>query len=240
MPHNLGFAAGCNAGIELAADADVIALINPDVAVREDFFERLAKLQWPDELGARGPLVLSCSGDVEQSARGFPGARTALFGRTSLLSRIFSGSQAARRELRADPSAGAVKVDWVSGATLIAPRSRFETVGPLDAGYFMYWEDADWCRRAHDAGMRIEYEPTLVVEHLQGSSSRSHRLATTVAFHRSAFRYWRMHVARNPVSLGAAAVALTLRCALKLSALAASSVLDRRRGTSATPARRRS
>lgn len=47
-------------------------------------------------------------------------------------------------------------VDWVSGACLIAPLEIFERVGELDEGYFMYWEDADWCRRAHALGLRIE------------------------------------------------------------------------------------
>ena len=54
----------------------------------------------------------------------------------------------------------------------------------------MYWEDADWCRRARDLGLSVIYDPALVVRHQQGTSSRERPLATTVAFHRSALRYW--------------------------------------------------
>ncbi len=220
-PSNRGFAAGCNAGIARLDRPEVIVLINPDVRVSETFLRTLAALQWPAGLGARGPLVWGADGEVEQSARGFPQASTALFGRTSLLARLMPRSGAATRELRAVPERGTARVDWVSGACLIMTRAALERVGGLDEGYFMYWEDADWCRRAADLGLHVEYEPSLEVRHDQGSSSSSRRVATEIAFHRSALRYWRRHVAQSAASTGLAAVALAARCALKLLAPAA-------------------
>ena len=221
LPRNIGFAAACNVGIDRLRDADLIVLLNPDVEVHADFLARLITLDWPSELAARGPAILDGRGAPEQSARGFPRAQTALLGRTSLLARMRPSSGLLKRDLLADPGGGARVVDWVSGACLIAPTERFDSVGPLDEGYFMYWEDADWCLRAHERGQSVMYEPTLVVTHHQGSSSRYRSVATTIAFHRSAFRYWRINVARSPFSVAAAAAALTVRCALKLSALAA-------------------
>jgi N-acetylglucosaminyl-diphospho-decaprenol L-rhamnosyltransferase len=217
---NRGFAAGCNVGIGRAASAEVIVLLNPDVEVATDFLARLAVLEWPADVAARGPAVLDAHGQVEQSARGFPRARTALLGRTSLLARTRPASPLLREELLADPGAGPRPVDWVSGACLIAPAQRFGTVGLLDEGYFMYWEDADWCRRAHAMGYSILYEPQLTVTHHQGSSSRQRSVATTIAFHRSALRYWRKHVARSPGSTALAGAALSVRCAARLAAVA--------------------
>jgi GT2 family glycosyltransferase len=216
---NDGFAAGANAALARLPEADVVVLLNPDVRVREDFLATLAELRWPPDLAARGPQVLGADGSVEQSARGFPGARTAMLGRSSWLARRRPESALLRRELRADPSAGAHDVDWVSGACLIVPAEMLRRVGPLDEGYFMYWEDADWCRRAHTLGLRIRYEPSLVVAHAQGASSRERPLATTIAFHRSALRYWRLHAARSRASVALAGAALTARCALKLLVL---------------------
>jgi GT2 family glycosyltransferase len=221
LPRNRGFAAGCNAGIERVGAADVIVLMNPDVEVSSDFLRGVLALDWSSDVAARGPAVHDARGNVEQSARAFPRARTGLLGRTSLLARLRPRSRLVRGELRADPSAGARPVDWVSGACLIAPAERFDSVGPLDEGYFMYWEDADWCHRASELGYRVIYEPSLVVTHCQGSSSRSRAVATTVYFHRSALRYWRKNVARSPISTVLVALALTARGALKLSALAA-------------------
>ena len=214
---NVGFAAGCNRGLEAAAGADLIVLLNPDVELGQDFFVRLLELEWPDELAARGPAVLTPDGSVEQSARRFPTVRTGLIGRTSLLARLGSHSSHVRDELRADPAAGSREVDWVSGACLIAPADRFAAVGGLDEGYFLYWEDADWCRRARDRGLRVEYEPSLSVTHHQGGSSALQPLMPIVAFHRSALRYWRLHCSRSPLSTALAAAALAGRCGLKLA-----------------------
>jgi len=214
---NGGFAAGCNAGLDRLVVAEVVAFVNPDVRVDSSFLSVLADLPWPTSLGARGPLIVGADGKLEQSARGFPRPATALFGRTSLLARLTPRSSAARQELRADPSAGTYAVDWVSGACLVTTAAVLERLGGFDERYFMYWEDADWCRRAHDAGLRVEYEPRLVAHHAQGSSSRSRRAATIVAFHRSALRYWRRHNASSPASTGLVAAALAARCAVKLA-----------------------
>jgi N-acetylglucosaminyl-diphospho-decaprenol L-rhamnosyltransferase len=212
LSSNRGFAAGCNAGLGRVSDDDIVVLLNPDVFVAKDFFRRLVELSWPDDLAARGPLILEPDGTVEQSARSFPRLATGLAGRTSLLARIAPNSELVRRELRADPSAGSTTVDWVSGACLIAPAEAFRRVGGLDEGYFLYWEDADWCRRASHIGLRVEYEPSLVATHRQGTSSERRPVSATVSFHWSAARYYRRHVARSPVAGAAATALLMARC----------------------------
>lgn len=219
-PRNVGFAAGCNLGVGRLAQMDLIVLLNPDVDVRADFLARLAALEWPAHVAARGPAVLDERGRLEQSARGFPRARTGLLGRSSWLARAHPSSRLLRADLLADPSAGARAVDWVSGACMIAPAERFDAVGALDERYFMYWEDADWCLRASRLGYCVLYEPELVVVHHQGASSAERWVTTTIAFHRSAFRYWHVNVSRSPISLAAGALALTIRCAIKLASQA--------------------
>lgn len=220
LPRNVGFAAGCNEGVRRLDDPDVVVFANPDLQVAQFFFTTLASLSWPADIAARGPLVHGRASTVEQSARGFPRARTALAGRSSLLARLAPRARIARGELRAEPAMGTTDVDWVSGACLITTAAVLERVGGFDEGYFMYWEDADWCRRAADFGLRVLYEPALEVHHDQGSSSRSRRAATVLAFHRSALRYWRLHIARSRLSVCVAAAALTLRCSLKLACVA--------------------
>ncbi len=218
LPRNVGFAAGCNVGLSRVRPAGTVVILNPDIRVRADFFEKLRALQWPEAVAAVGPAIYTADGDVEQSARGFPRVSTGLFGRTTLLSRLFPHSGPVRRELVADPAGGARDVDWVSGACLVVPWRSLEKVGLLDEGYFMYWEDADWCRRARNLGLRVRYEPDLVVYHHQGASTASRPVRATVAFHRSAFRYYHLHVARTPPAVVGAGVALAIRCTLKVIA----------------------
>jgi len=193
QPANVGFAAGCNVGLLTAEPEEIVVVMNPDVRVASNFFDVLAGLDWPSDLAVRGPRVLARDGAVEQSARAFPTIATGLFGRTSFVARIFPNSAPVRRQLLADVDSGPVDVDWISGACMIAPSERWGAVGPFDETYFMYWEDADWCRRAHDRGLRISYEPSLRVHHSQGASSSYRPLATIVFFHRSAWRYHRTH-----------------------------------------------
>src|SRR5438874_326416 len=106
LPHNRGFSAGCNVGIEHLRDVDVIVLLNPDVEGSADFLRRVASLRWPEDVAARGPAIVGRDGVLEQSARGFPRARTALLGRTSMLAKVRPQSRLLRRDLLADRGAG--------------------------------------------------------------------------------------------------------------------------------------
>jgi N-acetylglucosaminyl-diphospho-decaprenol L-rhamnosyltransferase len=215
-PRNVGFAAACNLGIRRLGESDLIMLLNPDVELASDFLVRLAAMDWPPNLAARGPAISDIRGNLEQSARGFPTARTAFFGRSSVLARVFPTSPLLRKDLLATTDRAPRLVDWVAGSCLIVPADRFRAIGLLDAEYFMYWEDADWCRRAHERGYVVAYEPSLRATHRQGSSSRYRPFATAVWFHRSAFRYWRNYVATTRSEVLAGAVGLTARCGFTL------------------------
>jgi hypothetical protein len=47
-------------------------------------------------------------------------------------------------------------------------RDVIAAIGPMDEGFFMYFEDVDYSRRARDAGWQIAYAPTARVVHLRG------------------------------------------------------------------------
>ena len=49
----------------------------------------------------------------------------------------------------------ATRVDWVTGAVLVARRSAVESVGLMDERYFLYWEDLDWCYRMRRTGWGV-------------------------------------------------------------------------------------
>lgn len=215
---NRGFAAGCNVGIAQLDPGDVAVLLNPDVTVSEDFFATLAAAPIDDGIAAVGPQVTGADGALEQSARAFPSFATGLFGRTSLLARLRPEGRATRGQLLADPTAGGATVDWVSGACMIVPADALAAVGGFDEGYWMYWEDADWCRRATDQGLVVRYAPELRVTHHQGSSSAALPVRTTLAFHRSAGRYYRVHSARGPVDATLVRAVLMTRAVLELLA----------------------
>ena len=62
--------------------------------------------------------------------------------------------------------------DWVTGSFLLIDRNDYDAIGGWSKDYWMYVEDADLCRKAHDAGMRVAYAPNVEVIHAHGGSSR--------------------------------------------------------------------
>ena len=51
------------------------------------------------------------------------------------------------------------EVDVVSGMFMLLPWRVVDEVGPMDDTFFIYSEEADWCRRIRDAGYRCAFAP---------------------------------------------------------------------------------
>ena len=219
-PANEGFARACNQGIE-ASGGDCVILINPDTLVEKDFLD-LLKDFFDAEPGAgiAGPRIIDAGGRLQLSARREVSFVSGVLGRTSFLTRLFPESKAVRRMFPAvGASDGPGKIDWVSGACLAVRRSVLEEIGVLDGRFFMYFEDADLCRRSREAGYPVYYLPHIEVLHLTGASSRSKARAIW-RLHKSAFLYHRKHGSPGPVGVYSAMVllGLTVRALAKLAA----------------------
>jgi GT2 family glycosyltransferase len=96
-------------------------------------------------------------------------------------------------------------------------RETLRNIGPLDERFFMYFEDADLCRRARASGWLVYYLPRVEIIHQTGASSRSKPKAVWL-LHKSAFLYHRKYGAHGPLNVLSAAVlaGLTLRALAKL------------------------
>lgn len=60
---------------------------------------------------------------------------------------------------------GLSRVDRLSGAFLLVSREMFVEVGGFDARFFMYAEDADYCKRVELAGGNIYYTDRMAARH---------------------------------------------------------------------------
>jgi N-acetylglucosaminyl-diphospho-decaprenol L-rhamnosyltransferase len=215
---NLGFARAHNRGIA-ASTGEIVVLINPDTVVERDFFDGLEKFfQECPEVGVAGPRVLDSNGELQLSARREISALSGFLGRTSLLTRLFSKSSLIKSQFPAvTEGSHPTPVDWVSGACMAIRRETLQNTGSLDERFFMYFEDADLCRRARAAGWLVYYLPHIEIVHQTGASSRSKPRAVWL-LHKSAFLYHRKHGAHGPLNVFSAAVlaGLTLRALAKL------------------------
>jgi GT2 family glycosyltransferase len=216
-PANLGYAKACNQALS-ESRASYTVLMNPDTLVLGGFFEYvLPYMEENSQVGILGPKILNLDGSVQGSARSFPTFLTGLFGRNSILTKWFPNNRFSRQNVVTAGSDGVtpIEVDWVSGACMVARRRAIETVGPLDERFFLYWEDADWCRRMWDSGWKVVYYPRASVKHLVGGSSQRSRFRSTVEFHKSAYRLFAKHAKGAqrfaiPLAMGALAVRLLL------------------------------
>jgi len=217
---NLGFARGVNRGVAHAS-GDRVLLLNPDCRLLPGAVESLvAELDCHPECAIAGPQILNDDGSLQGSARGDPTLLTGLFGRSTLFTRLFPRSRLARQNVPVDSAlierGASCEVDWISGACMLARRDALAAVDGFDERYFMYWEDADLCRRLRHRGYSIRYVPAARVVHTIGQSSRAARALATRAFHRSAYTYYATHIARTPPARVAAWFLLMARCRWKL------------------------
>jgi N-acetylglucosaminyl-diphospho-decaprenol L-rhamnosyltransferase len=215
---NVGFARAHNRGIA-ASTGNLVVLINPDTVVERDFFERLERFfsKNPD-VGIAGPRIVDSDGKLQLSARREIGALSGLLGRTSLLTRLFPKSSLVKSQFPAvTEGTHPTPVDWVSGACMVIRRETLREIGPLDERFFMYFEDADLCRRARAADWLVYYLPHVEIIHQTGASSHS-RPKSIWLLHKSAFLYHRKHGAHGPLGVYSAVVlvGLAVRALAKL------------------------
>ena len=193
---NVGFGRGINQGLK-ATTAPLVLIINPDCRLMAGAIGALrAVLDQHERAALVGPRILNPDGSVQGSVRGDPDMLTGLFGRTALLRRLLPWLAVAKRNVVAESNRGSSPVvDWVSGACMLARRAALDQVNGFDERYFLYWEDADLCRRLRARGYEIRYAPAATAVHRVGQSSRTAQAASIKAFHESAFLYYATHVA---------------------------------------------
>lgn len=173
LDHNRGFAAGNNAAIRPALTGcdppRYVLLLNPDTIVRPGALRALVEfLEARPEVGIAGSGLEELDGTPQRSAFRFPSVLGELEGglRLGPATRVLS-----RWVVAMEVPEGPCPVDWVSGACMMVRREVLDSIGMLDEGYFLYYEEVDFCHRARRAGWPCWYVPAARVVHLIGQSS---------------------------------------------------------------------
>ncbi len=203
MPKNGGFAYGINAGVQPALGShdppDAFLLLNPDTWVRPGAVVELTRfLASRPDVGMAGSRLEDEDGTVQHSRFRFPSLASQLDEGLALgvVSRLFAARITAP-PLVDHPHA----IDWLSGACMLVRADVFRRVGLFDEGYFLYFEELDFARRAHALGITSWYVPQSRVVHLVGRSTgvtvRDRRPDRTPAYwFVSRNRYFRKHHGR--------------------------------------------
>jgi GT2 family glycosyltransferase len=173
LDQNGGYAFGNNAAIRIALESTnpppYLLLLNPDTVVRSGALKALVNfMNKHPEVGIAGSRLEDPDGTPQRSAFRFHSIWSELDSglRLGIVSKLLT------KQIVAPPiSEETCQVDWVAGASMIVRRQVFEQVGLLDEGYFMYYEEVDFCLQAKKAGWSCWYVPESRVVHLVGQSS---------------------------------------------------------------------
>ena len=167
-PVNSGFGFGCIIGVK-EASGEQLLFMNPDVIATATQIRELINEKAKDsQIALLSPKQVGVDGKPQKVFDEFPDWVNQSKILKSLRRVIFP-------ERKPDPRTDyeeLVFCDWVTGSCLLVDRADYDAIGGWSPDFWMYVEDADLCRRAHDLGMRVAYTPNVQVIHAHGGSSR--------------------------------------------------------------------
>lgn len=146
LEENRGFPRASMEGI-LRARNRIVALINNDIVVNDDFLSPLLSSFMEDDVFAVGPKVLKRQDGVHYHLRS-----KAVFKKGEI---YIARDQKERGE-----------AFYASGGMIVFDKWKFLGLGGFDDLYHpFYWEDVDICYRALKKGYKILYEPDSTIYH---------------------------------------------------------------------------
>jgi GT2 family glycosyltransferase len=164
LPENLGFAGGCNFGIQAALqdECDYILLFNNDAYLNGELLTPLLEVfQQDHQAGIVSPKIYYAK---PQGKIWYAGGK---FHQPRLI-----GEMVGMGEMDRGQHNQAKKVDFAVGTCMLIHRKVFESIGLLDQAYFFYLEDIDFSHRASQAGFNIWYQPKANIVHEVSRSTR--------------------------------------------------------------------
>jgi N-acetylglucosaminyl-diphospho-decaprenol L-rhamnosyltransferase len=180
---NVGFGAAHNQGVKVARGSNLI-LLNSDATIDAGTAaELVAEVGRYKGRCIAGPRLVGTHGEIQRSAGLLPGARDLMvralglhqigswLSRSVIIGSVISWTRMSQEFHSAESATETIDTTMVSGACFAIGRDAFREIGGFDEDFFLYFEDADLCRRALKAGMAIRYVPQAVVPHIGGASS---------------------------------------------------------------------
>lgn len=166
---NRGYLIACNQAVEVVS-GDEVLLLNNDCTLEPGALEAARQaLEADSTLGVVGGMIVALDGRLQEA-----GSIVWADGSCQGYGRGDDPDQPEYRFRR--------RVDFVSGAFLLTPRSVWNALGGFDEAFApAYYEDVDYCFRAADRGWGVVYEPNARVIHYEYGSSDARNASARVA-----------------------------------------------------------
>jgi GT2 family glycosyltransferase len=188
-----GFSFACNQGLRVTS-GEICVLLNPDMLLEPGVLERTYRELTTDKtIGVLGVKLLTGDGKALQSVRRFPdlGSQLAI---VLKLARFFP--KLVDRYMANDLDYGISQdVDQVRGSYFAFRRELLSSIGFLDEGYHLWFEEVDFCKRVQNTGLRIRYDASVSCHDFVGKGfAKMKHGEKQVIFTASMQRYfWKWH-----------------------------------------------
>jgi GT2 family glycosyltransferase len=174
---NLGFSGGNNLALEKIDLTNHYAfywLLNVDTEVeRSALTEMIEKFDSSEKTGIVGSLIYDTNSDFK--IQSFGGGNYSL-----ITGNVYNYTNPVEDS----------RIKYIVGASMLVRREVYRRIGGLSEEYFMYWEDADYCARAVDAGYSLAVAEKSIVWHNISSSTKNAPLKFDQLFTKSAYVFF--------------------------------------------------
>ena len=166
----LGFGANNNKifryiGDNLApAPDDYFFCVNPDIQTDASTIKQISELMATNGLSIAAPNLKNQQLQLEDNIRSYPTL-------ADIILRFLVGSKKTTIDKGLFDKLS--PVDWASGAFLCFRIGLYASLEGFDEKYYMYYEDADICRRGAALGEKTYYLPQVTAIHRASRKSRS-------------------------------------------------------------------
>ena len=184
---NSGFSGGHNQGMAAAPGAEFYLILNSDALLRPDFFDAILPVAEANpRAGLFAPRLEWEDGEAQVSLFRFASPASELIrGAGSGPVTKLLGRHVVALGLDPDPEA----IEWASFACILLRGRMVRELGPMDEGYFLYFEDAEYALRARRAGWGVVAAPAARAVHFRGGSGPVKKMQAARA--RLPEYYWR-------------------------------------------------
>lgn len=189
---NRGFGAANNQALQQAR-GEYILLLNPDMRVQQDTLRRMyAFMKQHPDIGIASCRLVDENGAMLREVRRFPDVWSQFLVLTKL-DKLFPGSLKRYHYAQLDLEKQQ-DVDQVRGSFFMISHACMQQVGLFDETFFVWFEEVDYCKRAHELGWRVVYTPVAQAVDYKGQSfKRVSRIKKRWWYLKSLLYFFRKH-----------------------------------------------
>jgi GT2 family glycosyltransferase len=208
---NIGFCRANNLALG-QAQGEYLMLLNSDTVVKPGSVERMVEVMTSDPaIGLLGPRLENLDGSIQMSYNAVPSILNlclSWFEAKKWIHRPVRLKAFVRSWRRMIGSSLSTYLSWfgeepktqylnenmyLTAACLLVRKATIEDIGMLDPNIFMYADDAEFCKRAHDAGWKLLFLADATIAHVKGGTAGPRYRWTSVYPYLSSLYFVRKH-----------------------------------------------